>query len=538
MDPLSSIFRGHPIHEDSSLPATKSIVKQWVQDCTQHHSLCGPPKGSDAPLPTRVIDVGTSSFSEIKLVETGGTLKGHYTTLSYQWGPKPHLYEMTQSSLSIYKSGIKFTGKIPQTIIDAIDITRHIGIRYLWIDALCIIQDSAADWVKESAKMLDYYGNSYLTISAAASDSAYKGIFHKRDTPPSIDIPYTSESGSKGTLTISTLDPEKENTQMEYVSFNGNPIIDRAWTLQERLLSTRNIFYANDQMYYECNEHFLSEDGLRVHGRGTSIDPNTKNLDFYPTTEKLTLRAMWDLLVQDYAGREMFNPDDDKFVAISGLAQKLGTLFPGDMYVAGLWKTRLVELLFWSTAGGGPPWQNDWPPAKYRAPSWSWANIDATICNPDERIYASEMYATYVAHKITLKDKDHLYGRITDAYITLNVPKPVHLQLVKTTSHDGDWALWEDSTKKKISVVHSWDYDTWSDPQMQTLDMYALVLARNVPSEEENASDIFYLCLLITPVSGRSSYRRIGTVWLGEHAMGSHAPRYSDKSEYVAVTLI
>ncbi|KAF8909055.1 heterokaryon incompatibility protein-domain-containing protein [Gymnopilus junonius] len=180
---LSSIFRGHPIHKDSSDQTASNIVKQWVQHCTQHHTLCGPPEGLNAPLPSRVIDVGTSP-GEAKLIETHGTMKGYYTSLSYSWGIPPHSYKLTRSNLSTYKSAIKFSDEIPRTIVDAIDLTRLLGIRYIWVDALCIMQDSDTDWGNESAKMLNYYGNAYLTISAAASDSSYKGIFNKRDTPP------------------------------------------------------------------------------------------------------------------------------------------------------------------------------------------------------------------------------------------------------------------------------------------------------------------------------------------------------------------
>ncbi|KAF8963355.1 hypothetical protein BDZ97DRAFT_1919800 [Flammula alnicola] len=147
-------------------------------------------------------------------------------------------------------------------------------------------------------------------------------------------------------------------------------------------------------MYWECNEHFFSEDGLHVEGRQSGIDPNTRELSLFGR-KKQDLRDMWDVLVQGYGNRELTHPDKNKLVAISGLAQKFAKLLGGDEYIVGLWKKRLVESLFWSLPAGLeahilPPWQSTWPPAHYRAPSWSWACLDAPIYNPDERIYAAE----------------------------------------------------------------------------------------------------------------------------------------------------
>ncbi|KAF8963356.1 heterokaryon incompatibility protein-domain-containing protein [Flammula alnicola] len=239
-DPLSSVFKGREIEKDPSAtnPGPFKVAEEWIHDCIKHHRLCGP-RSPNPLLPTRVIDVGTSSSSVIKLLDTKGKFRGPYTLLSYSWGPPPHDYQTTLSNHSSYQTAIIFPkGKVPKTIVDAIELTRMLGIQYLWVDALCIIQDDAADWATESARMADYYGNGYLTITAAASKDAYMGCFLPRAPQSSARFHYITNSGIGGELTVFALPPEKENIQANYVVFEAEPITGRGWTLQERVLTT------------------------------------------------------------------------------------------------------------------------------------------------------------------------------------------------------------------------------------------------------------------------------------------------------------
>jgi hypothetical protein len=292
-------------------------------------------------------------------------------------------------------------------------------------------------------------------------------------------------------------------------------------------------------MYYECNTKFQGEAGFGVHGRQYSVDPNTREISLFGT-KKQKPRELWDLLVQVYGAREAFNLDKDKFVAFSGLAQQFGSLFGDDEYIAGLWKEKFVDSLFWSRDDDPqrtrPSWVSTWPPTPYRAPSWSWACMDAEIFNPDGRIYGAEKYATYVNHNIRLVHPTNPYGQVRHANVTLHVPKLIHLQLV---THRGGyaWARMKDSNEKTISVKNSteFDYDL-SAGQLRNMDIYALVLARDTFNSEDN--NIYYLCLLVTRSSGSHNYRRMGKVWLDEQAMGSHAPQDTDMQDWIDVTLV
>lgn len=116
------------------------LVNSWIQNCYENHPDCA--KGHiKQPLPTRVICVEASSQStidRISILETKGHL-GHYSTLSYCWGQGPHDYKTTSQNIGGRKNGI-YLVHLPKTLRDAIIVTRKLGIKYLWVDALCIIQ--------------------------------------------------------------------------------------------------------------------------------------------------------------------------------------------------------------------------------------------------------------------------------------------------------------------------------------------------------------------------------------------------------------
>ncbi|KAK4031964.1 heterokaryon incompatibility protein [Parachaetomium inaequale] len=239
--------------------------------------------------------------------------EGHYTTLSHRWGIGP-IYTLTSATLPTLLAGVRIS-ELPQTFREAIEITRRLGVRYLWIDSMCIIQDSADDWQKESAQMVHVYSHSHLNIAATASDNAQQGLFRRRQ---------------------------------------------RSWVMQERFLAPRVVHFVASQLFWECHQRTASE----------ILDP-----DYLAQTDILLSSVhpsqfpfeMWDRM--------------DKLVAIGGLAQHIARMVGhADTYLAGLWKSRLPRQLLWSVAGceqaGRAP---SYRPPVYRAPSWSWASVEARV---------------------------------------------------------------------------------------------------------------------------------------------------------------
>jgi hypothetical protein len=269
-------------------------------------------------LPTRVLDVGEpfQHSGVIKLVESGGFQVDRYIALSHCWG-KSHRIKTTKTTLEEHKRGIPLC-RLPATFQDAIECARRFGVRWLWIDTLCIIQDDETDWVREAAQMGAIYTNAYLTLSAAASTDDSSGMFPDMDerigfdddvdpTPflasdihshgrpglwnvvpdanwleSSHSVAYALSSRSvlipnkdKGSENPVFLSPEwmPSSTRSRMLTYRigefgrtydpleGEPLSSRAWTLQERLLAPRVLHYASDQMYWECREGIIAEDG-------------------------------------------------------------------------------------------------------------------------------------------------------------------------------------------------------------------------------------------------------------------------------------
>jgi hypothetical protein len=147
------------------------IAKSWLNACSTGHTLCN--IRNTERFPTRLLDV---KEDPVRLVLTNGwDIKPHYATLSHCWGTLNFL-KLTQNSLESFMASIP-AEELTRTFTDAISITRELGIDYLWIDSLCIIQDSSEDWEKESALMCSIYSGSKINIAAAAAHDGTEGCF-------------------------------------------------------------------------------------------------------------------------------------------------------------------------------------------------------------------------------------------------------------------------------------------------------------------------------------------------------------------------
>jgi hypothetical protein len=177
----------------------------WLNKCNTSHSECAHLSTRLVPLPTRVLDVSTLPGPEqmlgkqpiwreqfqdgkCKLLRTTKGQTGLYVALSYRWGTSLPL-KTTTINLQAHESAIRFD-KLPQTLQDVIMIVRYIDIRYVWIDCLCILQDSKADWEHEAARMADVYSNAYLTVAASRAKHCEEGFLglRRRDRPICINL--------------------------------------------------------------------------------------------------------------------------------------------------------------------------------------------------------------------------------------------------------------------------------------------------------------------------------------------------------------
>ena len=259
---------------------------------------------------------------------------------------------------------------------DAIRVTRELGLLYLWVDALCIIQDSSEDKLKEISHMNVIYKNSHLTISAASAEKCSEGFLQKRRMHSGLEVgkdpfhmQYQCPDNVRGLVILreeAPYHPYWEATRA------------RAWTLQEHVLSPRTLIYGA-RMIWRCNYRQVSHGGTQ----DWSFEPHHSQDRVFSRTLPVKLEEeadfrtrvyqSWYSLVNDYTRRELSIPSD-KLPALAGIVQEMARL-TGDIYLAGLWKTSLLHDLMWSLHGSTKYRHS----SIWRAPSWSWASVDNAV---------------------------------------------------------------------------------------------------------------------------------------------------------------
>ena len=275
---------------------------------------------------------------------------------------------------------------LSQTFRDAVIITRKMCVQYLWIDSLCIIQDSKADWESEAAKMGDYYRHSLFTISAAGAEDGSRGCFMQRDArivrPCALSLKYADSEGHDEELLQVHLRPRDELGPWWRRAYS--PLDRRGWVMQERILAPRTLLFESNQISWTCLEMQASErypegrktEGvLRNLGRGDQVlrqafmGAKLERGEWGSQARErlLELYDRWYDLVRQYSNLEL-KYESDIFPALSGIASLVQQAM-GDEYVAGLWKSDLQRGLLWSAEELGERFE------VWRAPSWSWGSV-------------------------------------------------------------------------------------------------------------------------------------------------------------------
>jgi Heterokaryon incompatibility protein (HET) len=212
-------------------------------------------------LPKRLVDVSQRDGSIVYLKDFCETSthdvapKGFYACLSHRWD-SIRLLTTTTATYSARMEGIPVSD-LPQTFRDAIYITRGLGLQYIWIDSLCILQDSKEYWEAESAKMGAYYTSSWLTIGADVESS--KGCFATREVTPDV-LRYFKMvlGGPEGGILYFTDCLATDSLGNE----QGSILRQRAWAFQEEVMSPRYLGFQKNQMFYRCGSYIEFEDGF------------------------------------------------------------------------------------------------------------------------------------------------------------------------------------------------------------------------------------------------------------------------------------
>jgi hypothetical protein len=332
----------------------------------------------------------------------GNTFK--YAALSYCWGGD-QLYKTVQNNIAKYEKALNLP-PCAQTIDDAIRVTRELHLRYLWIDALCIVQDSTEDLTKELARMPDIYKGSCVTIAAASAETSSAGFLEPRDPrvkdKDMVRLPYRCPNGDLGNIFLFKGMGKSSGWEVD------EPINKRAWTLQEEILSPRIINFGTEWLDWKCHA------SDRTYGSRLKLGGGWK--EPWPRSEFKEAMNQWCDIVERY-NRRLMTHENDKLVAISAIAAEFARTIDkiyGSKkaeYRAGLWASDLPFQLLWHRRGEIPSPR----PKRYQAPTWSWASMNGTVYFRRREDSRLELEVIQV-HTVP-KCRDLRYGQVTGGEI-------------------------------------------------------------------------------------------------------------------------
>ncbi|RSL39936.1 hypothetical protein CEP53_013705 [Fusarium sp. AF-6] len=413
-------------HEDVA-----KLAKQWLENCKTDHEcelLCG--QQDKSWHPKRLIDVGTPHKPSRLVTREDDQLEGSYVALSHCWGQNPNFLMLKTDKESEFRKEIPMD-QLPASFRDAVITCRRLDIRYLWVDSLCIIQDSHSDWLFHSEEMFKVYLNCELNIAIEASANAHEGAFRERDptflqdcclwtpffTPQPHDTQYfpsTDEFKSSDGVNLCEVYTMADCACARFEA----PLRNRAWVFQERLLSPRTLSFSSDRISWECGfkrsiSEYLPFAHSNAQGRGFDIPYVAQ----YNIREHGSLLHFYAELVHEYTSRELTFPVTDKLVAFAAVATRCASWFKGD-YCAGIFRDTMPWGLLWQiySPGGGARSQT------WRAPSWSWASMDCSVrldlFPKKQKIDLARM----VDVSVGLVDPNNQFGQVKSASLTLTGP--------------------------------------------------------------------------------------------------------------------
>ncbi|KAH8762824.1 heterokaryon incompatibility protein-domain-containing protein [Hyaloscypha finlandica] len=453
-------FEADIIHEADTLQSQRNyngimLARRWLESCLHTHPSCATSREVNF-MPPRILDLRND---RVRLVEDTQSMTGcSYVALSHCWGVYPTACKLNASNRSSFCTDIP-EASLPQTFKDAVFISRALGFQWLWIDSLCIIQNSPnenedqhhEDWQRHIAIMDRIYQNCVVNVTAADGDNPTSGCIGGADAGKELPcirmMPQWTRKKNRLTrnssLKLSVID-EFRSINDRYDEFIKLHLHTRGWVVQERLLSPRTIHFTKSQTFWECSKvplacedfplcidvaipTFSRKGGSRGHSPFSwkSEDPTRQH-------------GRWLDILEDYTRRSLTRPVD-RLPAIAGIASRANSVLK-DTYRAGHFKSKLLHSLLWQCTPISA--------SEYRAPSWSWASMEAGV-NWDRRMTtafrnnferdrqmvladlevksprkpkAMTPSTSVIDMQVELVDPNNEYGQVWSGFITLNGP--------------------------------------------------------------------------------------------------------------------
>ncbi|KAL6709181.1 hypothetical protein ACN47E_001997 [Coniothyrium glycines] len=396
-----------------------STAKAWLSTCLSQHTNCQQfhlkTVHDPAQRPTRVLDI---SANNIRLLCNVSKQKFDYLTLSYMWGKNStHQLRLVQSNLTSFEHSIPRADIETSSVYkEAIRVTLALGYRYLWIDSLCIIQDSPADWNHEAQRMAIVYGNAVCNLAFLFPANSPQAPDQRDDPRVWNPCVLRRASATRPGLHLAhanselRLDFQNDDARQDWLVQRNWPLFARAWTFQEYVLSPRTLLLGHRHLMWHCSELFCDEMMGAIAESEESGDAKAKRgkdrrkTRYVPASlgavgsaaslsapQVLSFMADWQNVVNEYRGRQL-SFAQDRVIAFAGIARAY-TNIGGLTYLAGLWREILPLGLLWyldrkpdvlvrreQNLPKGLLSRSIWTTelieqVEHAAPSWSWFSV-------------------------------------------------------------------------------------------------------------------------------------------------------------------
>ncbi|KAK0627887.1 heterokaryon incompatibility protein-domain-containing protein [Immersiella caudata] len=513
---------------------TLRLAKSWIFNCISSHVKCE--DNFTSQLPKRVVQIsGTSQSPRTKLYETRGA-SGRYACLSHCWGMiQP--FRTLSGNIDAMRQQVCWSD-LCQTFQDAIMVCLALEIEFIWIDSLCIIQDSEEDWREQAAAMASIYANGFLTIAATKSKDGRGGLF-------------TATSSRLNTFTIPNPTPTGpaqyqihawprithfSHTPQDWWS-DDFPLLSRGWVYQERQLSQRMLHFGPSEILWECGEQVTCE--CRAIEKSFNLPgyiaggKHKWRMTPLRTAEPWQLQQRWYDIVAEFTGLQLSRPPD-RLPALAGLA--------GDMqrhrrsrYLAGLWEDTIIFDLAWAGHGErANPWY---------APTWSWASLQGgrmshVMIAYKGTTHQKEAQLVCIDIKPDVPDATGLlqYGVITLRGLIAGFP----LLHEPTSGRDTDRFYIEDTDGTGITIDHDYNYKKtnqgYAIPNRETIYFFRLATTFWNDSESDEARvERHYIILRSVSNMEQSYYERIGYLGPGAKVVQRFETEMFDRVAEMAV---
>lgn len=417
-------------------------AKDRINECCLNHSYCRSHQMSSAPgsyIPSRLLYIPPDPVEGIVLRLKESVPSGaKYVALSHCWGSRDRWPRCLTTNAN-YESQLRHIpwDTLPQTFRETAIFARKLGLEYVWIDSMCIIQGDEKDWQRESTKMYSVYSNAYITFAAATAHDSHDGLFRRR-APGSL-VPLLTLGFRGKRYHVQAYKVPDERLEFEKQVDQGStvnpsyPLLIRAWAFQERLVSPRVLFFGSEELLWECptgrsceedtysppSWHEADDNGISrwesfMHRYNTITDKGQK------------MASHWHRIVEPYNDLELSEPTD-RLPAIAAIAQRFAQGRPDDEYICGMWKSLMPRGLLAGFSVNqnfigphidlGPSAMDQ---SDYIAPSWAWASVKG-------RVYGSagvamSTFAELISVNLRYIDNDE-FGRVAPgSSITVRAP--------------------------------------------------------------------------------------------------------------------